>query len=70
MQVASVGAKPPNDLQRSLTSAAVQLPTFGANIGAHIQRLSSVTNLIPDHPTADAAAAHAMAHMKAFLGKT
>jgi phospholipase C len=68
--VASTAAKPPNDLQRSLTSAAVQLPTFGANIGAHIQRLSSVANLIPDHSTTDAAASHIMARMRDFLGKT
>jgi phospholipase C len=69
-QVTAAAARPPNDLQRGLTSAAVQLPTFGANIGAHIQHLFSVTNLAPDHATAGAAAAHATARMKAFLGKS
>src|SRR5579862_6418613 len=37
--VARAAAKPPNSLQKSLSTAAVQLPTAGANIGAHIQRL-------------------------------
>jgi phospholipase C len=68
-QVARAAAKPPNSLQKSLATAAVQLPTAGANIGAHIQRLASVPDVVPLHATVADAAADVAAHMKAFLGK-
>jgi phospholipase C len=68
-RVARVGARPPNDLQRSLSTTAVLLPTLGADVGAHIARLSAVPDQTPMHQTAAAAAADAAAHMKAFLGK-
>jgi hypothetical protein len=55
-------------LQRSLTAAAVQLPTAGANVGAHVQRLAAVPDMVPFHATAGNAAADVEAHMKAFLG--
>lgn len=45
------------------------LPTMGADIGAHVQRLNSVPDPVPGHPTAAAAAADAVAHIKAFLGR-
>jgi phospholipase C len=69
-QVARSAAKPPNDLQHSLSSAAVQLPTAGANVGAHIQRLKKVRDLAPLHATVDAARVDIAAHMNAFLGKS
>lgn len=68
-QVARAAAKPLNDLQKSLSTAAVQLPTAGADIGAHIQRLSSVTDVMPFHGNVADAAADVRAHMKAFLGR-
>jgi len=68
-QVARAGARPPNDLQRSLSTAAVQLPTLGADIGAHIQRLTSAASAPPNHASVADAAADIAAHMKAFLGK-
>jgi phospholipase C len=40
-QVARAAAKPPNSLQKSLATAALQLPTAGADPTAHIQRLRS-----------------------------
>ncbi len=67
-QVARIAAMPPNDLQRGLGAAALLLPTMGADVGAHIQRLSSVPGPMPNHPTVKAAAADVAAHVKAFLG--
>jgi hypothetical protein len=48
---------------------AAVLPTVGADIGAHIERVTAVPDPLPVHPTADAAAAEARAHLKAFLGR-
>jgi phospholipase C len=67
-QVARAAAKPLNSLQKSLAAAAVQLPTAGANIDAHIERLSSVPDVIPSHANVADAAADIAAHMRAFLG--
>jgi hypothetical protein len=44
------------------------LLTVGANIGAHIKRLSSVTHTMPIHATVAEAASSVAAHMNAFLG--
>ena len=68
-QVARVAAEPPNDLQRSLGAMALVLPTMGAEIGAHVARLSAVADPVPAHPTAADAAKDAVAHVKAFLGR-
>jgi len=68
-QVARAAGKPLNDLQRSLSTAAVQLPTFGADIATHIQRLTAAVDVAPVHDTVAGAAADIVAHMKAFLGK-
>jgi phospholipase C len=68
-QVARASNKPLNDMQRSLSTAAVQLPTLGANVGAHIQRLASAVDVAPAHDTVAEAAAEIVAHMKAFLGQ-
>lgn len=69
-QVARAAAKPPNDLQRSLAAAAVHLPTAGADVATHIQRLRSAKNVEPDHATVADAAADVAAHVKGFLGQT
>ncbi len=69
VQVARAAAKPPNDLQRSLSAAAVQLPTAGAKLGAHIDRLGSARTVAPEHATAGEAGAEIAAHMRAFLGR-
>jgi phospholipase C len=68
-QVTRAAAKPPNDLQRSLAAAAVHLPTAGADIAAHIQRLRSATDVVPQQATVADAAADVAAHVKGFLGR-
>ena len=67
--VASAAAKPPNDLQTAMSTAAAQLPTAGADLGAHIRRLASVTDVVPVHPTVADAASAVAAHMQAFRGR-
>ena len=68
-QVARVAARPPNDLQQSLAAAAVHLPTADANIAAHVQRLRSATDIVPQHATVADAATDVAAHMKGFLSR-
>jgi hypothetical protein len=48
---------------------AVRLPTLGADIAAHVQRLTSAADVAPSHDTVAAAVSDITAHMKAFLGK-
>ena len=69
-QVARAAATPPNGLQKSLATAALQLPTAGADTAAHIQRLRSAVDVAPSHATVADAAADVAAHMKGFLGKS
>ena len=52
----------------SLAGTAVHLPTLGANIAAHIQRLSAAPPELPQHDTVQLAAGAVEAHVKAFLG--
>jgi phospholipase C len=68
-QVARASSKPLNDMQRSLSTTAALLPTLGANVAAHVQRLSGAVDVVPAHDTVADAAADIVAHMKAFLGK-
>jgi phospholipase C len=68
-QVARLAARSPNDLQRSLSAMALVLPTKGAELGAHIARLTAVPDPVPAHPTVADAAADATAHVTAFLGR-
>ncbi len=67
-EVSRVANKPPNDLQASLAAAAVQLPTSGANVAAHIQRLIDAPPQVPEHATVLNAASAVTANVKAFLG--
>jgi phospholipase C len=67
-QVASVAARPPNDLQRSLSSVATLLPTAGADVASHVARVGATTSLAPVHATTADAAGEIAAHMRAFLG--
>jgi hypothetical protein len=69
-EVSRVAAKPPNDLQQSLSTAAALLPTLGANISAHMQRLVDAPPMPPQHETVAVAADAVAAHVKAFLGQT
>jgi hypothetical protein len=55
-------------MQSALGSAALLLPTAGAHVGAHVQRLS-VPDTAPNHPTVAHAIADVAAHVKAFLGR-
>jgi phospholipase C len=68
-QVARASNKPLNDMQRSLSTTAALLPTLGANVAAHVQRLAGAVDVVPDHDTVADAATDIVAHMKAFLGK-
>ena len=66
--VARAAAKSLNDLQRSLSTAALQLPTLGADIGLHIQRLESAVDVAPAPATVAEAISDISAHVRAFLG--
>jgi phospholipase C len=68
-QVARAGAKPLNDMQRSLSTVAVQLPTIGADVAAHIRRLTSAVDVAPVRDTVAEAVSDIAAHVAAFLGK-
>jgi phospholipase C len=68
-QVAALASKPPNDLQKSLSTAAMMLPAAGAHIGAHINQLMSAVTAPKLHSTVAAAAGDVAAGVKAFLGK-
>jgi phospholipase C len=68
-QVARAAARPPNSLQKSLATAALQLPTAGAGAAAHIQRLRATQSPAPTHATVGDAANDVAAHIKAFLGR-
>lgn len=68
-QIARIAAKPPNDLQKALATAALHLPTAGANIALHVQRLAAVPDVAPGHLSAAAALADVSSHVKAFLGR-
>jgi phospholipase C len=68
-QVSRAAAKPPNSLQRSLSTAALHLPTAGADVDAHVARLQSVPDTAQQHATAGDAGTAVQAHMKAYLGR-
>jgi len=67
-QLVRSASRRPNAMQHALNVAAMQLPTAGADLGAHIQRLSATTDPTPTHGTVESAAAAIAAHVKAFLG--
>jgi phospholipase C len=58
----------PNGMQRALATTAMLLPTAGANIGAHAQRLANIPDTAPTHQTAGLAAADITTHLQAFFG--
>jgi phospholipase C len=68
-QLARSATRPPNGMQSALSAAARALPTAGANIPAHVQRMQAVPDMVPAHPTVRDAASDIKAHMKAFLGR-
>ncbi|HEY4043623.1 MAG TPA: alkaline phosphatase family protein [Rhodopila sp.] len=67
-EVAAAAAAKPNGMQRALATAAVMLPTAGADAATHVQRLAGVPDKAPGHPTVAAAIADIVTHMKAFFG--
>jgi phospholipase C len=67
-EVARAASKPPNDLQRSLSNATALLPTMGANVAAHIQRLTDAPLQLPPHDSVEQATVAVAAHIRAFLG--
>ena len=68
-QIARSAARPPNGMQHGLNAAAMVLPTAGANIGAHIQRLTATVDPTPSHTSVADAATDNAVHVKAFLGR-
>ncbi len=58
-----------NNMQRALATAAMLLPTAGANMAAHTQRLAKIPDTAPTHQTAGLAATDIQTHLKAFFGK-
>jgi len=68
-QLARAAARSPNSLQQSLATAAVHLPTAGADIPTHIRRLKEAQDVAPQHDTVADAAADVAAHVKGFLGR-
>ncbi|MEA2791803.1 MAG: phospholipase [Acetobacteraceae bacterium] len=68
-QLARSVARPPNGMQHALNATAMILPTAGANMGAHMQRLAAVTDPTPNTSTGESAADAIAAHVKAFLGR-
>lgn len=67
--VARAAARPLNGMQASLATAAIHLPTAGADLDLHSQRLTSVPDTPSMHTTAGSAGAAVASHMKAFLAK-
>lgn len=68
-QLARSAGRPPNGMQHALNATAMLLPTEGADIAAHIQRLAAVTDPAPAHNSVETAAAAVAAHVRAFLGR-
>jgi phospholipase C len=67
-EVARVANKPPNDLQKSLAGVAALLPTLGANLAAHIQRVTDAPVTTPPLRSVAQGAVTVASHVKAFLG--
>jgi phospholipase C len=67
-ELAAATAAKPNGMQQALSTAAMLLPTAGADIGAHAERLAAVPDTAPDHPTVATAVTDVLAHLKALLG--
>ena len=67
--VARAGARPPNNLQKSLAAAALHLPTARTHLLSHIWRLWSRKDSVPQHATVAEAATDVATHMGRFLGQ-
>ncbi|WP_158931085.1 alkaline phosphatase family protein [Acidisphaera sp. S103] len=66
-ELTAAAAAAPNGMQTALSTAALQLPTAGANVDTHVKRLAAVPDTAPNQPTVGAAVADAVNHVKAFL---
>jgi phospholipase C len=66
-ELASAAAAKPNGMQTALSTAALLLPSAGADIDTHVQRLAAVPDTAPNKPTVGAAVADVVTHVKAFL---
>jgi phospholipase C len=69
LELATAAAAKPNGMQAALGTAALLLPTAGADTDLHARRLDAVADTAPAHPTVQQAAAAVVAHMKAFLNQ-
>jgi phospholipase C len=68
-ELASAVAAKPNGMQAALGTAALQLPSAGADIDTHVQRLATVPDTAPNQPTVGKAVADVLTHVKAFLAQ-
>jgi phospholipase C len=68
-EVLRAANRPPSPLQASLSAAALHLPTLGAELALHIQRLRAVLDVAPDYARTSDAQEAALVHIKAFLGR-
>lgn len=69
-QVTSAGARPPNNLQKSLAAAAQHLPTAPAGDPTAGRPRRSTRTVVPQHATVAKAASDVAAHVTRFLGRT
>jgi phospholipase C len=67
-ELAAAATKKPNGMQQALATAAMLLPTAGANVAAHTQRLAHVPDTAAAQPTVAHAIADIVMHLKAFFG--
>jgi phospholipase C len=67
-EMTAAAAARPNGMQRALSTAALMLPTAGADQATHLQRLSNVPDTAPTHASVAAAGADVAAHFDAFRG--
>jgi phospholipase C len=68
-ELATAAASKPNDMQKALSTGALLLPTAGADVAAHAERLAAVPDTPPQHPTVAQAVKDVVAHVAAFLGR-
>jgi phospholipase C len=67
--VATAAARRPNNMQQSLSQAAVKIPTADSDVAAHIERILAAPDPIAEHAIVGTAALSVAAHMKAFVGE-
>jgi hypothetical protein len=67
-ELAAAVTKKPNGMQQALATAAMLLPTAGANVAAHTQRIANVPETAAAQPTVAHAIVDIVTHLKASFG--